>query len=417
MSLPDFIAAEQVPMGEPLWDLSAAVSAELAKLDLSKVKPGDSVAITAGSRGIDRIPLILSTVVEYFRAMGAQPFILCAMGSHGGGTTEGQLEVLSGLGITQESVKAEIFASMMVEQIGTTRHGMPIYFSMDGFRADHLFVVNRVKPHTIFFGRHGSGLLKMLVVGCGKLIGAQANHQYTKEYDFDEVAEDVHAAHMARGRLLGGLAIVENGGDKVHLVEGVPPAAFPEANERLCKVAEGLMPRIPADEIDLLIIDEIGKDISGSGMDPGIVGRRKYEHCSAPGEAPSVKRIYVRGLSEGTHGNAAGIGFADFGSAKILDQMDTLKTYMNCVTAGMPAKAAVPVLCKTDMEAIDWALKTVMPGPNGYRIVWIKNTSELNTLWMTKNLIVPGSKHCFVYRDANIGYDVSGNLARCDGMC
>lgn len=374
---------------------------------------GKTVAITAGSRGIDRVNLLIKAVVDALELRGAKPFIVPAMGSHGGGTAEGQLAVLKSLGVTEEFCCAPIKATMDVVKLGETEaEKMPVWLDNNAYQADYIFVVNRVKPHTIFSGRHGSGLLKMLAVGLGKLVGARTIHSFTKRFQFDDVAESVLNVYRASGKLLGGLAVAENAFDKIRFMRACRPEEFWEVDFEMHTVArEFLLPRIPYPEIDLLIVDEMGKDISGTGMDPNVVMRMKTEHWlqKAPGSKEGVRLIYVRDLTEKTHGNAAGIGYADACTERLVSKIDKASTYTNVLTSGMLSKGAIPVSFKTDKEAID-ALVAALPDPANPVIVRIRNTADLAEFSISKNIVHALPEACSVVGEHDIEFDEEGNL-------
>ncbi len=320
-------------------NVALAVRTALAKLNLSAIKSGQSVALTGGSRGIANIPLVLKSVATFLKDLGAKPFIVPAMGSHGGGTAAGQREVLESYGITEAFTGVPIKASMEVIQLGTTTEGFPVYLDKQASEADHIGVVARVKPHTSYHGPIESGLMKMMMIGLGKHVGASWYHKVLLEQPYDKVVRSVGRTMRAKAPIAFGLAVVENGYDETARVEAALPADFEPVEEKLLVDARQWLPRLPFAQADLLIIDQIGKEISGSGMDTNIVGRKRAFANAPPENQPTMRFIYIRGLSSKTHGNAAGVGFADFTSTRLVKSMNYEATAINCLTSGYPEGA------------------------------------------------------------------------------
>jgi hypothetical protein len=371
-------------------DVAGAVVAAMESLNLRKVIcPGQSVALTAGSRGIANIPLVLRTVAGYLKDLQARPFVIPAMGSHGGGTAEGQRHILESYGITEAYVGAPIRASMEVVPVGSSAEGFPVVLDKNAAEADHIGVVARVKPHTGYHGPVESGLLKMMMIGLGKHVGALKYHQILLDYPFDQVVRSVSRTMRAKAPIAFGLALVENGFDETARVEAVRPQDFEPREEELLVLAKKWLARLPFREADLLIIDEIGKDISGSGMDTNVVGRKRaFRNQAGPANQPQMRHIFVRGLSERTHGNAAGIGLADFTTTRLVRAMDYRATVINCLTAGYPEGATLPVHFETDREVMDAALAIngTRP-PEKARIMRIRNTLCLEELEVSEACI------------------------------
>lgn len=360
-------------------DITATVHFQLASLQLQqKIQPGQTVALTAGSRGIANIAVILRATVDYLRSLQAEPFIVPAMGSHGGGTVSGQLEVLEGLGITEASVGAEIRATMDTVIVAETAVGIPVHFDRFAFEADHVLVVNRVKPHTRFVGPIESGLHKMMLIGLGKHAGAIVYHQGILAHSFPEMIGWVAERVLQRCGIIGGLAILENAEDQTALIEAVAPERFAEREPELLKQAVRWLPTLPFCETDLLIVDRIGKNISGVGMDANVVGRKFNDHAATSDDAARCLRIFVRSLTEETHGNASGIGMAEFTTRRCVEQVDPIKTRTNCITALHPEAAMIPITLETDAEAVHAALQTIgMVAPENARIIQIQDTLHL----------------------------------------
>lgn len=388
MSLPKMIRVRQRFAVPALPDVRASVRAELQALNLAgRVKPGQRIAIPAGSRGISNIVLILDAVVQEMRALGLSPFIIPAMGSHGGATADGQREVLATYGITEARLGVPIHASMEVVEVGRTPRGIPVLVDTLAAEADWVAVVNRIKPHTEFSGEIESGLMKMMAIGFGNHRGALNTHQYALTYGYRVAIPEIGGTILARLPVLFGLGIIENAYDQTANVVAIPPERFVSEEKRLLQEARGLMARLPVDFLHLLIVDEMGKDISGSGMDTNVIGRVMVVGEPEP-ETPKIMRIYVRDLSEKTYGNAIGIGLADFCSQRLAAKIDPLPTQINCITAMTPEKARVPIALKTDKEAITTALTTVGPiEPWEARVIRIKNTLEMEELQVSEALM------------------------------
>jgi hypothetical protein len=367
-------------------DVDAAVRDALHPLDLGRViRPGQTVALTAGSRGIAHIPVVLRAVVRCLRDLGARPFLVPAMGSHGGGTAEGQRQVLESYGITEAFVGAPIRSTMDVVALGTTAEGFPVVLDRHAGEADHVGVVARVKPHTSYHGPIESGLLKMMMIGLGKHAGARTYHRLLLEHPFDSVIRSVGRLMRAQGKIAFGLALVENAYDETARVEAALPGDFEPVEERLLALARAWLPRLPWREADLLIVDEIGKEISGSGLDTNVVGRKRAFRGTEPEGQPQMRFIFVRGLSAQTHGNAAGIGLADFTTTRLVQAMNYPATVLNCVTSGYPEGAKLPVHFASDREVLEAALSILgTRAPEEARILHIRNTLAVEEVEVTE---------------------------------
>ena len=361
-------------------DVAAETRKQMESLGLGqRIKPGQRVAVTVGSRGVANIRLIARAIVESLRALGAEPFIVPAMGSHGGGTAAGQLEVLSSYGVTEEFCGCPILSSMETVVVCQTAEGFDVHFDKHAFGADHVVVCNRIKPHTGFVGEIESGLMKMMLIGLGKHEGAKVYHRAIHDYSFAQIVRSVAGRVLESCRIVAGIAIVENGYDETAHIVGVQPQEFETREKELLATAKKLMPRLPFDRVDMLIIDEIGKDISGTGMDTNVVGRKYHAHSAAKNEFPKVKQIFIRGLTEATHGNASGIGLAEFCSRRALEQTDQEKTRINCLTAGHISAAMMPLDFPSDRAVLDAALPIMgLTEPAETKILWIRNTLDLS---------------------------------------
>ncbi|MEX0675985.1 MAG: lactate racemase domain-containing protein [Pirellulales bacterium] len=379
LTLPSMFRVRQTFEGPRVADVAGEVRSQLASLRLGeRIKPGQSVAITVGSRGIANIDLIAKAIVDFIKSLGARPFIVPAMGSHGGGTAEGQRRVLESYGVTEEFCGCPIRASMETVVVCQTGEGIDVHFDRHAFEADHVVVSNRVKPHTGFTGDIESGLMKMMLIGLGKHEGAKIYHRAIQDYNFGQIVRSVAGRVLESCRVAAGLAIVENGYDETAYIQAVAPGEFESREKELLVLAKKLMPRLPFAHVHLLVIDEIGKDISGSGMDTNVVGRKFHDHSAAKNEFPKVKRIMVRGLSEATHGNAAGVGMAEFCTRRVVEKVDVTATRINCLTAGHAPAAMMPLDYPTDRAAIEAALPTIgLVAPESAKVLWIRNTLAL----------------------------------------
>ncbi len=312
-SLPTIFRLRQKFAAPKVADVAAETRAQLEKLQLAaRIKPGQSVAITAGSRGVANIKQITRAIVEHVKSLGGEPFIVPAMGSHGGGTAEGQREILASYGITEAFCGCPIRSSMETVIVCQTAEGFNVHFDRHAFGADHVLVCNRIKPHTGFVGEIESGLMKMMLIGLGKHEGAKVYHSAIQDYSFGQIVRSVAGRVLESCRIAGGIAIVENPYDETAAIVALAPQEFEPREKELLVMAKQLLPRLPFEKIDLLVIDEIGKNISGTGMDTNVVGRKFHAHHAAKNETPKVKQILIRGLTEETHGNASGIGLAEF---------------------------------------------------------------------------------------------------------
>jgi hypothetical protein len=360
-------------------DIPGMVRVELKKLALEqRIRPGQRIALTGGSRGVAHIALILKTIADYVKSLGAKPFIFPAMGSHGGATAEGQSAVLAHYQVNEAFTGAPILSSMDAVEISRTQDGVPVFIDKNAFDADGIIVINRIKPHTKFKAPIESGLMKMMAVGMGKHQGAEYYHKAAIQYTFPKIIVDAGREVLKRAPILCGLGLVENGYDQTAIIAALRPDELEEREKELLVLAKKMMPHLPFNEIDLLIIDEMGKDISGTGIDPNITGRNRDILGVFP-HPVSVKRLFVRDLTPSSDGNANGIGFADVTTQRLVDKIDRLSTYMNCITGISLEKAAIPMHFETDRECIEVALGSVglIPSERS-RVVRIKNTLQLD---------------------------------------
>ncbi|MGG2198668.1 MULTISPECIES: lactate racemase domain-containing protein [Paenibacillus] len=383
--LPKMVKVKQHFHAPELPDVPAAVREALASRDvLSRISSGDRVAIAVGSRGVADLPILTREVVSAVKSVGGNPFIVPAMGSHGGATAEGQTEVLEELGVTESYVGAPIVSSMEVVELGKLDNGLPVYIDKHAYEADKIIVINRIKPHTAFRGPVESGLMKMITIGLGKQKGAEAAHAYSFKYMAKHVQEMAQMV-IEKTPLIFGLGSIENAYDRPARIVAVPAEALWEEEPKLLLEAKSLMPRIMFNPLDVLIVDEIGKDISGDGMDPNITGRYATPYASGGLEAT---RIVVLGLTERTHGNANGLGMADMTTRKAFDSIVWEKGYANALTSTVVAPVKVPMIFDTESLAVKAAIKTCNTfDMTKARVVRIHNTLELKEIWISESLL------------------------------
>ncbi|MFN8470903.1 MAG: lactate racemase domain-containing protein [Anaerolineae bacterium] len=393
------VVTERVP------DAAGAVREGLRALPLSeRVRPGMRVAVGVGSRGISCITEVVMTVVNELRALGAQPFLVPAMGSHGGGTAEGQRQVLEDYGLGPSRLGIPIQSDMEAVQIGETEAGVPIYFDRFADDADGIVIVNRIKEHTSFRGAWESGLMKMLAVGLGKRQGAATYHARGVGGTFPAVARAI----LAQRPVLFGVGIVENGLHEPARIAVIPAERIEVEEPRLLDLARQMRPGIPLDPLDLLIVQEMGKNISGTGMDLNVIGM--WRRLGGP-VTPDFKVIAALDLTANSHGNAIGVGHADLITQRLRDKIDVAATYTNCLTAGNLAGGKIPITLPTDRAVIDAAIAGI--GMATARVVWIRNTLTLDTLWASEALLpdvaqTPGLEQ--LGEPADVEFDARGAL-------
>ena len=392
-------------------DLGNVLKEKLQQEHIRKtVKPGMKIAIAVGSRGLDRLVELTAVTVQFLKELGAKPFIVPSMGSHGGATAEGQREVLAHLGVTEESAGCEIRSSMEVVKISELPNGLPVYVDKYASEADGIVVINRVKPHTAFRGPVESGIMKMISIGLGKQKGAEACHQMGFKY----MAENVPAMAkiiMEKTPFLFGVATVENAFDKVAIVEALMPKEIIEEEPGLQAQAKALLPKLFFDQIDVLVIDEIGKNISRDGMDPNITGRYPTPYASG---GPDVNKMVVLDVTHQSEGNANGVGTADFTTKRLLDKMDLEGTYANGLTSTVVAPTKIATTLPNDKQALQAAIKTsnILDFKN-VKLVRIKNTLKLSEIEVSQTLLEYIAKHPNMEQDSDLYellFDENGNL-------
>ncbi len=392
-------------------DVEAVLTEKLYKSGvLSRVKPGQTVAITAGSRGLSNLPLMIKVLVREIRKAGGQPFIFPAMGSHGGATAEGQKKMLSNMGITEEYTGAPIRATMEVVQVGTTDRGFPVYIDKYAYEADAIVLINSIKPHVAFRGKYESGLMKMITIGMGKQKGADKCH----ELGFGLMAENIPSmakVTLAKTNIIFGVAVLDNAYHETSRIEVIRSEDIEAVEPGLQEESKRLRPRIHFDSLDVLIIDEIGKDISGTGFDTNTVGRYHTPYASG---GPSITRISCLDITDKSDGNGNGIGLLDFTTMRAFKKFSFEKTYPNCLTATVPTTIKIPMVLKNDRQAIQAAIKTCnIPNKEAVRLVRIKNTLQLGEIEVSENLLeeVKGNKYLRIVEGPyELPFDEDGNL-------
>jgi hypothetical protein len=363
--------------------IPGVITTQFEKIKLNeRIKPGMQIGITVGSRGITHIPLIIQCIIEEVRKRGGVPFILPAMGSHGGATAEGQRRLIEAYGITEKTMGVPIKSSMDVVELGRLENGLPVCFDKIAFEADGVVVVNRIKVHTAFKSAIESGLCKMLSVGLGNHQGASLIHSLGVRGLKDHMVDFVRVI-LKKAPVLCGVGLLENAYEDTYRLVAVLPEDFERVDKELLRECKRTMPALPVSEIDILIVQEIGKNISGTGMDTNIVGGIREYH-EGEYDPPKIKKIIVLDLSKEADGNALGIGLADLITKKLYDKIDLRATYENAVTTTFLERAKIPMICKSEEEAFQIALKTSwnLPGTKS-RIAIIRNTLKLDELYVS----------------------------------
>jgi hypothetical protein len=386
MDFPRLLLVRQNFPDRSLRDAGGAVTQALSNSPFSgRLKPGARVAIGVGSRGISNIATIVRSVVEFWKSNGARPFLFPAMGSHGAATAEGQADVLAHYGIIEETMGCPVVSSLEVVSLGHTPEGIEAFMDRSAFDSDGVMLVGRVKWHTDFAGEIESGLFKMMAIGLGKFAGAQRYHTYAYKLGLERVIRSIGRQVLGSGKILGGLAILEDADHNTAQVMAVPVEQMEQREEELLRLVKSWMGRIPTD-LDVLILDEIGKNISGAGMDTKVVNRSVHGEYN-PWPGPRIQRIFVRGLSELSYGNGVGLGMADVVSDRLLRKIDWNPTQINSLTASTPAAIRTPVHFATDHECLQRIAPTV--GKHDLREVtygWLRNSLELGTMALSENL-------------------------------
>ncbi|ACV63219.1 conserved hypothetical protein [Desulfofarcimen acetoxidans DSM 771] len=386
INFPQMITIKQNLPRQGLDDVRNEVRRILAESRLEqKLRPGAKVAITAGSRGIANIALIIRETVDYLKRLNTKPFVLAAMGSHGGGTIQGQLKVLADLGITSESIGAPIMATVETVITGSFA-GIAVHISQLAYESDAVILINRVKPHTSFHGPNESGLVKMLAVGLGGPLGAAAIHA-TGVSALSHIIPGVASVMQKHLNIALGLAIIEDAYESTKKIVSVPVENIASEETILLQEAYEAMPRLPVNNLDLLIVEEMGKCFSGTGMDTNIIGRMRIQGIPEP-PSPAIKRIVVLNLATASHGNAYGLGLADFTTRQLVNKIDFEVTYLNAVTSTFVQRAMIPMTLPTEKAAIEAAVNSLgIKEISQIRIARLRNTLHITELQVSENLL------------------------------
>lgn len=412
MAFPRMVRIRQNFPRPVVGDIAAATRATLAACG-HPIKRGDVVALGTSSRGIANYAAIVKAAVDYLKDLGAKPFIFPAMGSHGGGTPEGQLSVLDHYGINERTMGVPCRATMEVVRVGEAL-GLPVWLEKGAAGADWIGVINRVKPHTDFKGPIESGLFKMMTIGLGKYTGAIQYHRANVRHGYETVITTVGREMLAKARVAFGLGIVENGYDETAYIEAFSAANLEAGERRLLKEARANLARLPFPAFDVLIVEQMGKNISGAGMDTNVIGRPSNPHETFPND-PKILWIVVLDLTDNTYGNATGIGSADFTTRKLVDKIDMKATLVNCLAACSPGGAKLPPAFDTDREAIETALSCtgLLAPEKEARLVRIKNTLMIGEIEVSESLLPEVAKRDHLKRlgePAELQFDAAGNL-------
>ncbi len=407
--LPELVPVIQRFPSDCVSDIDAETRAQLQQFSGLNLK-GKRIAITAGSRGIKGFVPVVQSIIAQLKEWGAQPFIVPAMGSHGGATAEGQKAVLESLGITEAIMNAPIHSSMEVVELGEIEGNTPVCCDRMAFESDGIIVCNRVKPHTAFAAEHESGLLKMMMIGLGKHVGTTAAHKLGF-HRFHQALPDTAKIFLEKAPVLFGVAIVDNASNQVAKVEAIPKDRILDREKELLAYSKTLIGRMLISEIDVLVVDAIGKDISGAGMDSNVTGRsatnvqRDY--------TPEIGQIVIRDLTKATKGNAVGLGNADIITARAVEKLDLAVTYTNALTARTSVVAKIPLIAASDRQAIEIACTNATNKPGQVaRIVQISNTKDIERIWVSTSYLPEIEKRDDLIVDGDprpIEFDDSGN--------
>ena len=409
--VPDVVRVRQSFPRPVVEDVAAELRTRLRESGMLRaLRRDDTVALGVGSRGISQLPLLVRTLVAEIEVLGAKPFIVPSMGSHGGANSAGQVEVLQSLGVSEASVGAPIRATMDVLEIGRTPAGLPAYLDAYAHEANAIVVLNAVKPHVAFRGAFESGLLKMIAIGLGKQRGADVCH----DLGFGHMAENVQAiarVTLSAANVLGGVGVLENAYGETCQVAAVPGHAIEAEEPALLERARELAPRLHFGRLDVLVVDQIGKDISGTGFDTNVIGRYHTPYASG---GPVIGRIAVLDLSERSGGNAHGIGLADFTTRRAFEKLSFERTYPNSLTSTQPATAKIPMVLESDLLAIRAAIKTSnLPEKRHVRLARVRNTKELGVIEVSTSLLEEVALHPHLQAEGQpspLPFDDAGQL-------
>lgn len=389
--LPRMIKVRQNFSATEIQDVAGVLRGEIAQAGVTgQIRPGMRIAVAVGSRGVAEIPLIVRVVVEELKKCGAVPFIVPAMGSHGGATAEGQTEMLASLGITEASSGCPIVSSMDTVELGVLENGLPVLIDRHAFEADGIVVINRIKAHTAFSGAYESGLVKMMTIGLGKHKGAASCHALGFRYMADNIVK-MAGVHIKKAAYLFGVGTIENACEKIARIVVVPAGKIFATEPDLLVAAKANMPKILLQPLDILIVDQLGKEFSGGGMDPHVTGRAPTRDVSV---GPRPTRIVALDLTERSHGNATGIGNAHFTTRRFFDKLELDSTYANVITATVVESARIPLIMASDRMAVQGAVKTSLVSRlEKVRIVRIPNTLHLGEIYISEVMLDEAQRH------------------------
>lgn len=398
----------------PLSDIDKTIADEFARNEVhTQIQPGQRVAVTAGSRGINNIARITRAIVRELKNIGAKPFIVPAMGSHGGATAEGQASLLDHLGISEQTMGAPVNSSMETVSVGETDDGIPVYIDKNAHDADHIIVVNRIKPHTDFVGINESGLLKMLAIGLGKQKAADLYHCLFLEHGHFKILASAARLIIDTYPITFGIGIVEDQKDATAIIEMIPREQIVTREQELLVQAKEFFPMLPFAEFEVLIVDEMGKTYSGTGMDQKVIGRTVVPYHVVP-EIPKISRIFVRNISEESEGNATGLGNADYATTRLVNRVDRDYSYMNAITASSPELIRIPPHFDGDKDCLKACITTLpFKTKTDPRIVHIRNTLHLETFYVSENMLEEIKKNDrleVLSEPARFVFDENGNI-------
>lgn len=408
MRFPTIQCIQQTKKRSTVSDLKLNIKEKLDSFQIKNhINKDDSIALTASSRGINHQALILKIIIDYLKKCNAKPFIIPAMGSHAGATVEGQLQVLQAYGIKKELMGCPIKATMEVVEIAKSEFGSPIYIDKYAFSADKIIILNSIKTHSKFVGEVESGLTKMCLMGLGKHKGAKSYHQIIAHHSWDEVSKKFRDIILQKLPIICGIGILQNNYNEVAELHILAPQEFESEEPKLLGRYKEIQLGIPFNDIDLLIVDEMGKNIFGTGMDTSITGRK-------PNSKMDVQWLFVRDLTEETHGNAQGIGLADFTTDRVIEKINFSKTYVNALTAYRTDSAKIPIHFSNDKNVLQEVFNLAnYKDPSEFRLVWIKNTLQLDRILISEvffNDILSRGDLSFVGEPEPLRFDPNGFL-------
>jgi len=403
--------ASQSFSADRIDDVTAACADALGTFN-GAIGAGSSVAVAVGSRGIANLALIVRSTVEYVKRQGGRPFIVPAMGSHGGATAEGQKAVLAGYGVTEETVGAPVRSSMETVRLEPSGCDVPLFVDRAAYEADGILLINRIKPHTDFHGPYESGLVKMGVIGLGKQAMALEIHRYGV-YGLERLIPRAFKALVDSCRIIGGVAVVENAYDETLLVRAVKGGRILSVEPELLDIARRAMPSLPLSDIDVLIVDRLGKDVSGTGLDTNIIGRMYIRGVPEP-QTPRITALMVADVTAASHGNALGVGFADVISRRLFDRIDFSAMYENVYTSTFYERAKIPVVAETDAQAFEYACRLCGPKPvDSLRVLRIPDTLRLGRFLASRPALEAMRRPVVTGEPAEL-FDATGRLAAVD---